>query len=145
MATHFNVLAWKIPWTEEPGRLQSLGLQRIGHSWRRYTERVPLCSLRAHIISTQRQLSSSVLCSVLVATRETQEKLFKIPLIRIPHSRPGWRTQRANLPVTGAILRKSFVIQKKKSKPNPTKPQRFTSTHLTFLYSFQLLERKEVY
>ena len=27
---HFSILAWKIPWTEEPGRLQSLGLQRVG-------------------------------------------------------------------------------------------------------------------
>ena len=31
MATHSSTLAWKIPWTEEPGRLQSTGLQRIGH------------------------------------------------------------------------------------------------------------------
>ena len=31
MATHSSILAWKIPWTEEPGRLQSLGLQRVGH------------------------------------------------------------------------------------------------------------------
>ena len=31
MATHFSILAWKIPWTEEPGRLQSMGSQRIGH------------------------------------------------------------------------------------------------------------------
>ena len=31
MATHSSVLAWKIPWTEEPGRLQSMGLQRSGH------------------------------------------------------------------------------------------------------------------
>ena len=30
MATHSNILAWKISWTEEPGRLQSTGLQRIG-------------------------------------------------------------------------------------------------------------------
>ena len=30
MATHSSVLAWKIPWTEEPGRLQSMGLQRVG-------------------------------------------------------------------------------------------------------------------
>ena len=30
MATHFSVLAWEIPWTEEPGWLQSMGLQRIG-------------------------------------------------------------------------------------------------------------------
>ena len=33
MATHSNTLAWKIPWTEEPGRLQSMGLQRVGHDW----------------------------------------------------------------------------------------------------------------
>ena len=31
MATHFCILAWEIPWTEEPGRLQSMGLQRVRH------------------------------------------------------------------------------------------------------------------
>ena len=31
MATHSSTLAWKIPWTEECGRLQSMGLQRVGH------------------------------------------------------------------------------------------------------------------
>ena len=30
-ATHSSILAWRIPWTEEPGRLQSMGLQRVGH------------------------------------------------------------------------------------------------------------------
>ena len=31
MAPHSSTLAWKIPWTEEPGRLQSMGLRRVGH------------------------------------------------------------------------------------------------------------------
>ena len=31
MATHSSTLAWKIPWMEEPNRLQSMGLQRVGH------------------------------------------------------------------------------------------------------------------
>ena len=31
MATHSSILAWRIPWTEEPDRLQSMGLQRVGH------------------------------------------------------------------------------------------------------------------
>ena len=31
MATHSSVLAWKIPWTEEPGMLQSMGSQRVRH------------------------------------------------------------------------------------------------------------------
>ena len=31
MATHSHILAWEIPWTEELGGLQSMGLQRVGH------------------------------------------------------------------------------------------------------------------
>ena len=33
MATHSSILAWRIPWTEEPGRPQYMGLQRVGHDW----------------------------------------------------------------------------------------------------------------
>ena len=33
MVTHSSILAWKIPWTEEPGGLQSTELQRVGHDW----------------------------------------------------------------------------------------------------------------
>ena len=32
MSTHSSILAWRIPWTEEPGRLQSMGLQRVRHN-----------------------------------------------------------------------------------------------------------------
>ena len=32
-ATHSSILAWRISWTEEPGGLQSMGLQRVGHDW----------------------------------------------------------------------------------------------------------------
>ena len=31
MATHSSILAWRIPWTEDPGRLQFMGSQRVGH------------------------------------------------------------------------------------------------------------------
>ena len=31
MVTHFSILAWRIPWTEKPGGLQSMGSQRVGH------------------------------------------------------------------------------------------------------------------
>ena len=31
VATHFSILAWEIPWMEEPGEIQSTGLQRVGH------------------------------------------------------------------------------------------------------------------
>ena len=32
MATHSGILAWRIPWTQEPGGLESTGLQRVGHN-----------------------------------------------------------------------------------------------------------------
>ena len=35
MATHSSILVWRIPWTEGPGGLQSIGLQRVGHDWAR--------------------------------------------------------------------------------------------------------------
>ena len=37
MATHSNILAWRIPWTEEPGGLQSMGLHRVRHDWVAFT------------------------------------------------------------------------------------------------------------
>ena len=37
MAIHSSILAWKIPWTEETGGLQSVGSQRVGYDWTTYT------------------------------------------------------------------------------------------------------------
>ena len=34
MATHSSILAWEVPWIEEPGRLQSMGLQRLRHEFK---------------------------------------------------------------------------------------------------------------
>ena len=42
-ATHSNVLAWRIPWTEKPSGLQSMGWQRVGHDWAtKHTSKFPL-------------------------------------------------------------------------------------------------------
>ena len=43
MATHSSILAWRIPWTEEPGGLQSVGSQRVGHNWSNITYRHICC------------------------------------------------------------------------------------------------------
>ena len=37
MSTHSSVHAWRIPWTEKPGELQSMGSQRVGHDWHKHT------------------------------------------------------------------------------------------------------------
>ena len=42
MAIHSNILAWEIPWTEEPGRLQSMGLQRVGYNLATKQQQGPL-------------------------------------------------------------------------------------------------------
>ena len=57
MATHSSVLAWKIPWTEEPDRLQSTGSKRVGHDWatslsksdKKYPRTVSRTQMSAHI------------------------------------------------------------------------------------------------
>ena len=41
MATHFSILAWEIPWTEEPGRPQSTGWHRVGHDWNDWAQTMP--------------------------------------------------------------------------------------------------------
>ena len=46
-ATHSRILAWRIPWTEEPGGLQSMGLQRVGHSW---SDSMHLCTLHYRLL-----------------------------------------------------------------------------------------------
>ena len=53
IATHSSILAWRIPWTEDPGGLQSIGSQRVGHDWsswaRVYTWKLPDTSEEHHI------------------------------------------------------------------------------------------------
>ena len=44
MATHSSILAWRSPWTEEPGGLQSMGSQRVGHNWASNTHTLYLFS-----------------------------------------------------------------------------------------------------
>ena len=45
MATHSSVLAWRIPWMKKPGRLQSMGLHRVGHNWSDLAAAAAACPL----------------------------------------------------------------------------------------------------
>ena len=46
MTTHSSIPVWRIPWTEEPGGLQSIGLQRAGHHWSNLAQPCFLCTLK---------------------------------------------------------------------------------------------------
>ena len=70
MATHSNILAWKIPWTEEPGKLQFTGSKRLGHN-----------------LATKQQ------CSVFYSHRECElETAFRISLGRSIGDKGDWAT-----------------------------------------------------
>ena len=64
MATHSSTLAWKIPWTEEPDKLQSRGSLRVGHDW-------------ATSLSTYRQNPSIIFSNMI---KEDHWKLLKFPM-----------------------------------------------------------------
>ena len=64
MATHFNILAWRIPWTEEPGGLQSMGSHRVRHDqsnlacmhkYVRGAEAIVMNEMRDRIINKKRR------------------------------------------------------------------------------------------
>ena len=63
MATHSNILAWKIPWTEEPGGLQSMGSQRAGHNWA--TELTDIYESNFFLNIQNKQVCKSKSCSFI--------------------------------------------------------------------------------
>ena len=67
MATHSSILAWKIPWTEEPGRLQSMGSLRVRHDW---TTSLWLFTLTFHFHALEKEMAthSSVLAWRILGT-----------------------------------------------------------------------------
>ena len=87
MATHSNILAWRVPWTEEPGRLQSMGLQsqtrlRYSHThtppWPPVAARVPLWALRCSMASNGHL--SQLKPKVLTLAREALQDLTLVHL-----------------------------------------------------------------
>ena len=55
MATHSSILAWRVPWTEEPGGLQFMELQRVGHDGATNTSLLPYCAGKGPCLSAMRQ------------------------------------------------------------------------------------------
>ena len=58
MATHSHILAWKITWTEEPGELQSMGLQRVGHDSTTDNFHLILMTIR-HFINNRQNIGNA--------------------------------------------------------------------------------------
>ena len=79
MATHFSMLAWKIPWTEEPGGQLFPGSQRVGHDWAAFTFFTDWATREAH---------EDISCVVLERTHKTSfylNYLGKSPISKYSH------------------------------------------------------------
>ena len=70
MATHSSILAWRIPWTEEPGGLQSTGSHRVGHDWVTW-----LYLLQIHRWHHPYRENEEELRSLLLKVKEESEKV----------------------------------------------------------------------
>ena len=72
-ATHSSILAWRIPGTEEPGRLQTMGSQRVGHDWA-CKELVMLQNGVTHLRKQKKYESRTFICSDLLLNVRTTGK-----------------------------------------------------------------------
>ena len=72
MATHFSTLAWKVPWMEEPGRLQSMGSLRDGHDW--------ATSLYFHFHALEKEMAthSSILWAAIYGAAQSRTWLKRL-------------------------------------------------------------------
>ena len=75
MATHSSILAWKISWTKEPGRLQSMGSQRVGYDWATNTH--TLVALKVEWMTKHNELLPWTASSVSVCMCGFQEQREK--------------------------------------------------------------------
>ena len=83
MATHSSSLAWRIPWLEEPGWLQSMGLQRIGHNWVINTYTFYHCYWEYDILGEYHWHIQPLLCplSIGYSKRRQQRIEFKMSVV----------------------------------------------------------------
>ena len=82
MTTHSSILAWRIPWTEEPSRLQSMGSQRIGHDGKTITNTpfIYWCYLPNYLMS---DLRSDLVCFLHFKNFSTYNNAIKKSLLKL--------------------------------------------------------------
>ena len=119
MATHSSALAWKIPWMEEPGRLQSMGPQRVGHDWvtslSGKNTGVGYHFLLQGIFPTQGSNPRLLHWQTILFTTEPPEKIWK-PDCNFKFSKTPWRARvwqtRHIWIFTRRVVRESLLLRK---------------------------------
>ena len=103
IATHSSILAWKIPWKEESGRLQSMGSQRVRHDWATFLLFMAAKVLRAHIYKSENRKRIDQQFSFIMASSTIYPQIWE-----------EWYSQVAlvvkNLPVSAGQERDKRLI-----------------------------------
>ena len=89
IATHSHMLAWKIPWTEEPGRLQSKGSKRVGHDWATSLSPSPLALRRYSHLGVWVVEKTENCFLILLESRNLRSKCQKTYFL-LRAMREGW-------------------------------------------------------
>ena len=92
MATHSSTLAWQIPWTEETGRLQFMGLQRVRHDWAISLSLSETLSMLLLLLS---HFGSVRLCATPSPGFSIQEYWSGLPFPSPMHNRERWKWSRS--------------------------------------------------
>ena len=92
MATHSSILAWRIPWTEEPGGLQSTGPQRVGHNWERVSTHTHTHTLKLQLRQTMMAIRQQQLSSFQKWIKSELVMMTRSPTHTMLRNRPQWVT-----------------------------------------------------
>ena len=108
MAIHSSTLAWKIPWREEPGRLQSMGSQRVGHDW-------------ATSLSYLRSLIQGGYCILKGCDPSSESSTTELAITSVGHSNAPSYLQHSVMTSRphDILLQISFAVEWAQFMPNP--------------------------
>ena len=101
MATHSSTLAWKIPWTEKPGRLQSMGSQRVEHNWATsfsfpfFLVTVYIIHIKCMFINVK---CSSIWCFGYIWSRKQIQLTFQLGCVRNGGKYWDWKVKHWDFP-----------------------------------------------
>ena len=113
MVPHSSTLAWKIPWTEEPGRLQSMGLRRVRHGWATSLSRIGEGNgnpLQCSCLENPRDRAACWAAVYGVAQRRTRLKRL---------SSSSSRREKGLKKISEEIIAGNFPNRGKESQPSP--------------------------
>ena len=89
MVTHSSILAWRIPWTEEPGRLQSIGLQKVRHDWSDLASTHKVLSIYNNYASPPRHVLSLLLWAMVCSSSSPSTPLLLSLSTRLIQQKPN--------------------------------------------------------